>query len=240
MRNRREAGVTLMELLIAVSLVALLSLGMVMAIRVGLSAMEKINAKFIANRKILSIERILESQIGGIMPVVANCAGAGGSKFLFFEGKSNSMHFVSNYSLQEGSRGYPRILSFSVVPANEGVRLIVNEEVFPGPVGAGQFCAGINAGVPVFNDAGANPKSFVIADNLAYCRILYQKINPPPQNDVWVAAWTGVELQSTGLLPSAIKIEMAPVRANPANLQIMSITAPIRVTRWAMVPYADN
>ncbi len=168
MRRQREAGVTLMELLIAVSLVALLSLGMVMAIRVGLNAMQKVNAKFAANRRVLSIERILDSQIGGIMPVVANCGGVGGPKFLFFNGKPASMNFVSDYSLQEGSRGYPRILSFAVVPATEGVRLIVNEEIYPGPVGAGAFCAGIDGTGPIFSNHAPNPRSFVLADNLAY------------------------------------------------------------------------
>jgi len=39
--KRSRAGVTLIEVLIAVSLVSLLSVGILMALRVGMSAMER-------------------------------------------------------------------------------------------------------------------------------------------------------------------------------------------------------
>ena len=170
-RLRADSGVTLMELMVAVSLVSLLSLGMLMAIRVGLSAMEKTNSRFLANRKVMSVQQILESQIGGVMPVLSNCGSPAGGKFVFFSGKPAAMRFVSTYSLEEASRGYPRVLAFEVVRAPVGVRLIVNEAIYPGPIGAGLQCQGLNAGIPVFNDTGANPRSFVLADKLAYCRI---------------------------------------------------------------------
>ena len=42
---RRDAGVTLMEVLIAVTLLSLLSVGMLFAIRIGLSTFGKTNDK---------------------------------------------------------------------------------------------------------------------------------------------------------------------------------------------------
>ena len=68
-----EAGVTLMELLIAMTLMSLLSTGIVMSLRVGLSAMNKTHSKLMANRRVASVERILEEQISSVMPVTADC-----------------------------------------------------------------------------------------------------------------------------------------------------------------------
>ena len=86
---RREAGVTLVELLIAVTLVALLATGMLIALRVGLSAMDKSNTRLMANRRAASVERIVESEIGGIIPVKTQCMATEASPILtipFFQG----------------------------------------------------------------------------------------------------------------------------------------------------------
>jgi general secretion pathway protein J len=231
----REAGVTLVELIIAVSLVSFLSLGMLFAIRVGLSAMDKTNARFLSNRKVMAVQRIINGQIGGIMPVLSNCQTPGGPKFVFFQGQPQLMTFVSSYSLQEGSRGYPHILDFRVIPGEQGLRLIVNESIYPGPITAGRLCMGLANGVPVLNGMGPNPASFVLADKLAFCRILYRKTLPPPDPEVWLPVWTVADR-----LPSGIRIEMAPIAAEPAHLQTLTITAPVHVTKWVLGPYADN
>src|SRR5436305_1645700 len=73
----KERGVTLIELLSAVTLVALLSVGMLFAMRVGLNAMEKSNATLMANRRVASVQRILEGQVTNIMPVTALCNPGG-------------------------------------------------------------------------------------------------------------------------------------------------------------------
>jgi prepilin-type N-terminal cleavage/methylation domain-containing protein len=231
-----QSGVTLIELLIAVSLVSLLSLGMLMAIRVGLNAMQKTNSRFIENRRVASIQRIVDSQIGGMMPIVSQCAAAGGARFIFFEGKPQTLRFVSSYSLQEAARGYARILEFHVARGDEGLRLLVDELIWPGPVTSGLLCAGIANGMPVFRQIEANPRSFVLADKLAYCRILYRRPLPLPEiGEVWLPDWPVPDR-----LPSGIRIEMAPLRAEPARLQVMTITAPVRLTKWVLGPYEDN
>ncbi len=70
---RHDAGVTLIELLIAVLLLSLLSVGIVLTLRVALSAMNKSDSKLMANRRVSSVERILDQEIEGIMPVTADC-----------------------------------------------------------------------------------------------------------------------------------------------------------------------
>ena len=71
MRSSSRAGVTLVELLIAVSLLSLLVAGILTAMRVGLNALERTNQRVIANRRAMGAQKILEQQFAGFMPVSA-------------------------------------------------------------------------------------------------------------------------------------------------------------------------
>jgi prepilin-type N-terminal cleavage/methylation domain-containing protein len=239
-----EKGVTLIELLIAVSLVGFISLGMLMAMRVGLSAMEKTNSRFVANRKAIGVQKIVESQITGLMPVTAQCRPSGGEPagmFSMFEGRPDQMRFVSSYSLAEAARGYPRLLEFKVIPGEkgQGVRLVVNERIYGGPFMVGSLCAGMAPSpegtvLPQFVPIEIGPASFVLADKLAYCRIWYRQTVPPPELERWLPMWT-----IRDLLPSGIRIEMAPLTADGSRLQVMTVSATAHINKWVLGPYAD-
>src|SRR4051794_34631791 len=60
MKRRRSAGITLIEVLIAVSLLSLLAVGMLAAILLGFDAQQKTNARLMENRRIAGAQRILE------------------------------------------------------------------------------------------------------------------------------------------------------------------------------------
>jgi prepilin-type N-terminal cleavage/methylation domain-containing protein len=237
--RRTQAGVTLIELLIVVTLVALLAVGMLFAMRIGLTAMERSNAKLMANRKAVSAQKILEQQVAGIMPVKADCGGNGdqtGTRVAFFQGEPASMRFVSSYSLHEGARGYPTILEFHVVPGENdtGVRLIVNESTYSGPVSAGAACVGFDpAGGPQFRPIQTGPGSFVLLDKLSYCRFAFREPPQPPATEggSWVVHWT------RNVLPAAIRIDMAPLTVDASALQPLALTMPIRVNRLPMENY---
>ena len=240
-RRAREAGVTLMELIIAITLVSLLVLGMVFAIRVGLTALDHTNHRLLTGRKVLSVDRILRHEIADVIPVAAPCGSPTGPKFSFFDGDSLSLRMVSSYSLQEAARGYPRILEFQVIPGDhgEGVRLIVNERYYAGPISAGSLCAGFapdpatGRQAPRFRPVAVGPSSFVLADHLAYCRFIYRETLPPPALEKWWPTW------SKPLLPSAVRIEMAPLRVDPGSPPLLSVTVPVRVNRDPLQTYAN-
>ncbi|MFN7937475.1 MAG: prepilin-type N-terminal cleavage/methylation domain-containing protein [Bryobacteraceae bacterium] len=243
--KRRRAGVTLLELLIAVSLLSLLVAGVLTAMRAGMTALARTNSRVIANRKAIGAQRILEQQIAGLMPVAAECNAGGGAapaaKVAFFQGETQTMRFVSTYSLGDASRGAPRILEFQVIPGenNLGVRLVVNEHLYTGGLGAGRFCTGVAmdalAGVSAtqFVPVQTGPGSFVLADKLASCRMLFREPMPPPQMERWVGKWI------QPYWPTAIRIEMTPLEADTSKILPTTLTMPVFVNRSQMGVYFD-
>jgi prepilin-type N-terminal cleavage/methylation domain-containing protein len=247
-RIHSESGVTLMEVLIAVSLLSLLSAGMLTAMRVGLDAMNRSNERLMANRRVAGVERILLEQVAGLMPVMAQCMvepEAPRVRMPFFQGEPQAMRFVSAYSLEEAWRGLPRVLEYLVIPRDDGVgvRLVVNEMVYTGPLGVGLLCLGrgpnptLGAVAPRFRPVEAGPHSFVLADRLADCRFSYLEAPPqgapPTAPDLWRENWVA------DAWPLGVRIEMAPLDPDPARLQPVTITASVPLRRHPMIPYGD-
>ncbi|HVP46005.1 MAG TPA: prepilin-type N-terminal cleavage/methylation domain-containing protein [Bryobacteraceae bacterium] len=241
----KRSGVTLIEVLIAVSLLSLLSLGILFALRVGVSALEKTDRRLISNRRVAGAERILREQLAGFIPVIAVASpspGSAGIKVPFFEGRQQSMRFVSTYSLSEASRGIAQILEFQVITGEQGrgVRLVVNENPYTGPRSAGVFCLGPGpdpeSGVLMqrFLPISVGPGSFVLADKLAYCRFSFLGIDPAKNIERWLPAWIFPKW------PAGIRIEMASLDEDVANLKLVTVTAAVRVNRDPALEYADD
>ena len=250
-RRRNQSGVTLIEVLIAVTLLSVLSVAMLFAMRIGLNTFSKTNAKLMENRRVDGAQRILMEEIEGLAPVSAPCSGgpqdanfpqAAAPPINFFQGAPQTMRLVSTFSLQLAWRGVPQILELSVIPREEGrgVRLVVNEIPYTGPLSAGKFCVGFApdalTGVvtPQFAPVLPGPQSFVLADQLAFCRFSY--LSPAPQPGlppVWTQAWSSIGW------PRGVRIEMAPLEPDRTRLQPFTVIAPVRLRRTPGVAYGD-
>lgn len=232
--KRSRAGVTLIELLVAVTLFGLLSVGMLYAFRIGLMAYAKTQSHLMDNRRVAGAQRVLMQELQNMVPVVAPCGGDG-PKMPFFQGESQSMRMVSTFSLQGASRGLAQILEIFVGPGadGQGVRLMVNEIPYAGPRAAGRLCTGPGH----FAGISASDKSFVLADKLAFVRFTYLKVplDVSPER-VWLPQFLGIV---GGTWPRAVRIEMAPYQVDPSRLQPISVTALIRVHRSPEVEYGD-
>ncbi len=251
MTRRHQAGVTLIEVLVAITLLSLLSVAMLFALRIGLMAYSKTNAKLMDDRRVAGAQRILEQELEGIVPAVGPCSGTpdavpgsepGGPMFAFFQAAPNAMRLVSTFSLQQGWRGRPQILELFVVPGDngEGLRLVVNELPYSGPLAAGRLCTALTpdpasgVSLPHFPPVVSGPNSFVLADKLAFCRFVYlwpSKI--PTEPPVWSPA-----ALSAGW-PLAIRVEMGPLQPDPSVLQPLTVTAALHLHLTQTIPYGD-
>jgi hypothetical protein len=228
---------------------------MLFALRIGLMAYSKTNAKLMDNRRVAGAQRILEQELEGIVPAVSPCSGMpeaapaptsgaapNGPTFGFFEAAPQAMRLVSTFSLQQAWRGRPQILELFVVPRDDGqgVRLVVNEIPYFGPLAAGRMCTSMapdpatGISMPHFLPVNAGPNSFVLADKLAFCRFsyLWQPVKP---NDPIV--WSPVALNSGW--PVAVRVEMAPLLIDPSVLQPLTVTAALHLHLSPTIPYGD-
>ncbi len=240
-----EAGITLIEMVVAVSLLSLLSVGMLATIRMGFDALNKTNSRLMENRRVAGAQRVLEQQLGGLMPVKGICPADSESPlapFVFFQGQPQSMRLVSAFSLDEAWRGTPRVLELQVIPGEDsrGVRLIVNEFPYSGPLSAGLACLGIGADpesglpMPQFRPIQASAQSFVLADKLAWCRFSYLEPAKAPDFDHWRPNWV------TPRWPRGLRVEMAPLEDNPTRLRPLTVTTAIPINRLPDIVYADK
>jgi prepilin-type N-terminal cleavage/methylation domain-containing protein len=222
-------GTTLIELLIAITLVSLLSAGMLIAMRVGLNAMERTNDNLTANRKRAGAQAILEQQVAAFMPVMGDCLPSMSGPPMtirFFQGEPQSMRFISMYSLEEAHRGAPRLLELQVIPGDQGqgLRLIVNEHPYAWPRSTLGFCLGLLPD-PRFPPIVPGPRSFVLADRLHGCRFAYQERLPEPALARWLPRWIRQDDW-----PNAIRIDMPPYP---------SLVLPVRARKDPTVRYED-
>lgn len=242
MTRRSQAGVTLIEMLVAITLLSLLSTGMFVAMRIGLNAFSRTDKKLMDNRRVAGAQRIVEQQIEGMLPVVTPC-GSTPIRMGFFQGEPQTIRLVSTFSLQQAWRGRPQILEIFVIPGEDerGVRLVVNEIPYTGAKQAGDLCLNIlpdpatGGTKPQFPPPVPGPASFVLADKLAYCRFVFLTPNPDPQNpETWRPTWT-----KPGW-PLAVRIEMAPLDPDPSRLQPITSMVPIFIRRSPELTYADT
>ena len=181
----RQAGMTLIEVMIAVLLFGILSVGIFIALRVGINAMDRANDRLMANRRAAYAVRILESQLNGFMPesaVVPLTPQSPVQIMPFFQGEPASMRFVSTYSLQDASRGMPADPRIPRHPGRRQTRRPPGRQrasLYRAP-SAGALCLGYHVDPatehphPAFRPDPDRAGSFVLADKLAYCRFLFE------------------------------------------------------------------
>jgi len=245
MRKNPQSGVTLIEILIAVSLMSLLSVGMLVAMRLGFNTMDKTDTRLVRNRRVANSRAIIESEIDGFIFSRANYHPQPmvTATLSFLQTEGQSMRFVTSYSLEDAWRGRPRIAAMQVIPGerNEGVRLIVNETPYTGPEQAGLEITGIEqepGAPPVIRFAPilAGPQSFVLADRLAFCHFSYLEPLQVAPFQRWRPDWVLPQI-----LPLAVRIEMAPLDSgSQVDLHISTVTVPFHVTQPPQMPYADQ
>ncbi len=218
---------TLIEILVAVSLMGLLATAMVTALTMGAGSWKDARNYLTLDRRIATANEILYAELEGLVPVTAH--GPGAPRAAFLQGDPQAMRFVTDYSLREGRRGGLRIVELQVNDADRGRRILLNELPYNGPASLGGLISGVDhdlrSGAPrlVFAPIVRQATSLIIADELDSCRFSYLK---PPRTRAQTALWMP-QWDELSRFPGAIRIEMTP-RAAEARLLPVTITAPVR------------
>jgi len=228
---RSERGVTLLELMIAVTLVAGLSTGMLMAMRTSLLTYEKTASKLESNRRFVKAQQILSNQIAAAIPAQGLCRPSESQPVAvvpFLSGSGDALRLISSYSIAEGARGYPQIVEYRVFPSERvGVRLVATEHAYTGPQSTTPFCSGAPA---------PGGTVYVLAENLAYCRFSYHE--PYNQSTFLETPW--LPLWDRPALPAGVHIEMRPAVPASGGLSVLNVTVPIMVDRDPRLVYDDR
>lgn len=102
----RARGVTLLELLAAITLLGLISLGLLTSLRIGSSAWRRGNQRMAADRRVLAAADLLSAQLANAQARVIRWGPAErGVRFAYFDGASDRLRFLTTYSLEARSRG---------------------------------------------------------------------------------------------------------------------------------------
>lgn len=225
------SGLTLVEILVAVTLLSLLAVGMVTALQVGAESWSSARKALTFDRRIATANAILHSQLAGLVPVTAEPPrGVGLGSHPFFQGEAQAMRLVTSYSWTGGVRTGLRLVELLVSPGREGegVRLLLTESPYRGPAMVGAFIRGsapsARSGRPrlLFSAIRTRPDTLIVADRLARCRFLY--LLAPENRDepsLWLAEW-----DEARKIPAAIRVEMEPLD-DDGRLQPVTLVAAV-------------
>jgi len=233
-----SAGMTLIEVVVAVTLLGLLSTALLVAFQMGAGAWQDARERLLLDRRISSANQILNRALACIVPVTAiPPRGSGVGRVPFFQGEPAAMRFVSSYSATEGARGGLNVYELKVVERRRGYRVLLNQDRYRGPRSVGRLITGIESDRPVrgrvlrFRPIEPRAVSLIIADDLRHCSFSYLW-NPPMSRaePEWRPLWNEQDL-----IPAAVTIDLAPLKRE-ARLRPVSITVPIRAQFFPEAP----
>ena len=228
-RSDPRGGMTLIEVLVAVVLLALLSSGLLTAFQISVGSWRDAKQRLAYDRRIATSNGLLHAQFAGIVPVIPQviAEGAPRQRGPFFHGEPGRMRFVSSYSITKGSRGGLQIVELMVAKGPKGLRLLLTQSPYLGPLSVGRFIVGgerTDRGLrPIFAPLRARADSLIVADQLASCDFIFlREARRGEERDEWIPVWDDLRQ-----LPQAVRVEMRPLEQE-ARLQPVTIVAEVR------------
>ena len=181
--RRTETGFTLIEVVIALTIFALMSGILYGAFALGHSAVEKAQRSAAQSQKQRSVGDLVGSYLRSAFPYKASTQDLG----IFFQGEIDGVAFISAYSQGLGGRGMARIQ----ITANEdenGQTTLKLEEATPVRLDSQAGGSGLNYDV-------------VLQEGVRELRLAY--LDPQPDEETWEERWDGQERRA---LPRAVRI----------------------------------
>ena len=227
-RGKAEAGVTLLELLVSMTIVALLATTALFAWRVGVSAWEKANEQLEHDRTVLAAHHLVSEQIASMLPYQAQVERGG--RVLFFQGEAETARFVTRYSLTHRAASGLYLAEYHVAEQTDGTKqLLLQETPVWGNEELGARIAGRESEAGVlrtqFHPFERGPATVVLLEGLEECRFEYYLPATPGRPGSWTEAWSG----GGDNVPAAMRIHAVP-REDSGKLSPVTIAAAVRNT----------
>ncbi len=125
-------GVTLLELLVVVTLLGLVSLGLLFSLRIGSSAWHRGNARMLADRRVVAAAGLLSAQLADAQARRIRWGPQERQvQFAYFDGAPDRLRFLTSYSLRAQARGGLWLAEYFFARAEDGTcDLLYNERPF--------------------------------------------------------------------------------------------------------------
>lgn len=185
LRRQTSHGFTLIEVVLALSIFALMGAILYGAFSLSHSAVEKSQASFERNQKLRSFTDLLGSYIRSAYPYRQSAQDT----TVFFDGQEDQLTFVSSLSLAMGGRGMSKI-RIAWEGAEEGEGPIQLEEEVPVRFNASEDH------VP-----GGLRNDVVVQERVKELRFAY--LDPKSEDETWEERWDGREKLA---LPRAVRL----------------------------------
>jgi len=217
-----QAGFTLMEMLVAVTLIAVMAVGLWAVFRIAIRSWSRGTEFMDTNQRHRSILNLVRKQIASAHALwVREDPQNPGSGSLVFSGTSNSFLFLSLNSLQFQDSPGLTLVSYGIDQDPEGdYSLVENEARFLGDL-------------PPEGTTAIESKPIPIFEKLSSCLFEYYDLGDTDNPPQWVQEW---DAQKLGRLPAAVSMTMVsqdprtnrsftrhmvvPVQGQPDNLQM--------------------
>jgi len=121
---KSRAGFTILELTISISLIGLIVLIMVGAMRLGSRSIDSGEKKIESLERTRSSLNILDSQIQSQIPLTYDAEGI---KKYYFVGDRELLQFATNYSIWGGQKGYV-VVTYKIYSDNSGKQILYASE----------------------------------------------------------------------------------------------------------------
>jgi hypothetical protein len=181
-RGRSSTGLTLIEVVLALTIFALMGSILYGAFSLGHSAVEKSTSGFARSQKLRSVSDLLASYVRSAYPYRESEQ----DQSIYFAGQIDSLTFVSAYSHGMGGRGMAKI-SIARDEAGDGRASIALEESVPVRLSD--------------EDSGSGQKHrVIILENIRDFRLAY--LDPQAEAEHWEDRWDAKERR---ILPRAVR-----------------------------------
>ena len=181
----RERGLTLIELVVAITILGILTTVLFSGLRTGLRAWSRGSAEIDDVRSTQAGLSLLRGQIQGALPVLF-FPGSEGPQSVSFSGDRYRLRLITRSSFRDGPSAPPRWAELVWQPSADSGRLTLKES----PVLSPSNAPGSEA---LWQGVVLEAKEF---------RFEYLPRRTPEQTTGWVDAWSGTGLQ----MPAAVRV----------------------------------